>query len=130
MPRLTDKQYLKYRKYLRKLWLTRTGLYANLLPTQQWQIHEYFRPDEELTDKQLLAHRKDITAQYPSLPHQAGRTIKEFGQMLRAKAPSRATKTTITNKRGQTNTIRTGSVVRPQIDIPMLARVLIELEKH
>ena len=130
MPRLTDKQYLKYRKFLRRLWLRHQNAYSHLTPTQQWQIHAYFRPDEELTTEQLLAHRKDITTQQPSLPHQAGRAIKEFGQMLRGKAKSRATVTSSTNKRGQTSTIRVRSIARPKIDTRRLAKALIELENQ
>jgi hypothetical protein len=130
MPRLTDKQYLKYRKFLRRLWLHRQSTYSDLTPTQQWQIHAYFRPDEELTTEQLLEHRKDITTQHPSLPHEAGRTIKEFGQMLRGKAKSRATVSVSTNKRGQTRSIRVRSIARPKIDTRRLARALIELENQ
>lgn len=130
MPRLTNKQYLKYRKYLRRLWLYRPSTYSHLSPIQQWQVHEYFRPSEKLTDEQLLTHRKDITAQYPSLPHKAGRAIKEFGQILRSKAKSRATVSTYTNKRGKTTTIQVRGVVRPKIDTRRLARALVELEKE
>jgi hypothetical protein len=130
MPRLTDKQYLKYRKFLRRLWLQHKEAYSHLTPNQQWQIHEYFRPSEELTNEQLLEHRKDITIQHPSLPHQVGRNIKEFGQILRSKSKSRATVSKYTNKRGQTRNIRVRSIVRPKIDTRRLARALIELDRE
>lgn len=129
MPRLSAKDYLKYRKFLRRLWLQRQATYSYLTPTQQWQIHAFFRPDEDLTDDQLLEHRKQITAEQPSLPHQAGRAIKDFGQMLRGKAKVQATATTVsTGRKRDTKTIRARSVVRPQIDTPRLAKVLIALE--
>ena len=129
MPRLSPKQYLKQRRFPRQLWLQRISAYSYLTPTQQWQIHAFFRPSDALTDVQLLKHRKAITAEQPSLPHQAGKTIKDFGQILRGKAKVHATvKTTTTGRSKTAKTIRVRSLVRPQIDIPRLARALIELE--
>jgi hypothetical protein len=131
MPRLTDRQYLKYRKFLRRLWLNREAAYSNLSPTQQGQIHSYFRPSEELTNEQLLQHRKDITTKYPSLPHQVGRTIKEFGQILRGKAKVRATTKPYANATGKgTRRIRVQGIRRPKTDLPRLARALIEMERQ
>lgn len=127
MPRLTDKQYLEYRKFLRRLWLHRQEAYSYLTPTQQWQIHDYFRPSEELTTEQLLQHRKDIAAKRPSLPHQVGRTIKEFGQVMRGKAkPRGVTELKVpASGRGRARTIRVRGIVRPQIDYDKLALACI-----
>jgi hypothetical protein len=128
MPRLTDKQYLKYRKFLRRLWLYRLSTHSFLTPTQQWQIHAYFRPSEDLTNEELLEHRKTITVEHPSLPHQAGRAIKDFGQILRGNAKARATVTSFAGRNKTARHVGVRSIVRPQIDIPRLARVLLDLE--
>jgi hypothetical protein len=50
-------------------------------PTEQWIIHEYFMPDRDLSDLQLLMHRDAVTTARPSLPHQAGRALSRFWEM-------------------------------------------------
>jgi hypothetical protein len=79
--------------------LSNVRLFAELSPREQWQLHDFFRPSHESTDLELLAHRHRISAERPSLPHQAGRALVKFQEraaqyaLLRvrmAKAPAAA----------------------------------------
>jgi hypothetical protein len=130
MPRLSTKDYLKAHKQLRYFWLHRQSLYRYLQPTQQWQLHAFFRPSEELSKEELLQHRKMITAVRPSLPHQAGRALKELEQVMHHKVKPRGVTTMkVKSSHKGTATIGVHSIVRPQIDHRRLARALIELER-
>jgi hypothetical protein len=58
--------------HLRSFWLESEGaVFAELPPQQQWYLHDYFLPDEQLSDTELLAHRKVISRQRPSLRQSA-----------------------------------------------------------
>jgi hypothetical protein len=130
MPRLTSKQYLKHHKLLRHYWLNHQSVYSYLTPTQQWQLHKFFRPAEELGTDELLQHRKAITAAQPSLPHQVGRAISDLEAMRKTRVMSRAfTYSTVPkgSKTGKTHTVRVRSIVNSEIDMKRLAQVLIEL---
>jgi hypothetical protein len=78
MSRLTAKNYLRAHDRLRKFWLRDPSLFAELTPMEQWQLHDFFLPHRELSDLQLLQHRDAVTAERPSLPHQAGRALSRF----------------------------------------------------
>jgi hypothetical protein len=78
MPRLTAKQYLRTHDRLRRLWLHGSDILAEVSPADQWLLHAFFVPDRKLSDLALLAYRDAVTAQRPSLPHQAGRAVSRF----------------------------------------------------
>lgn len=78
MPRLTAKQYLRSHDQLRRLWLKNTVVFSYISPVEQWQLHDFFKPDRDWTDLRLLQHRDAITTSRPSLPHQAGRALNHF----------------------------------------------------
>lgn len=129
MPRLTAKRYLYARDQLRRFWLTDEGLYAELTPTEQWQLHDYFQPGKDWPAEQLLKHRAQITKERPSLPHQAGRALSKFQErvaqvaLLRvrgAKRPIAAGRPS----RGERH-LEVKAVVRPEPDLKKLSRALI-----
>jgi hypothetical protein len=117
MPRLSKKQYLKYHKTLRHLWLNHQSVYSYLSPTKQWQLHDFFQPSKELTNERLLEHRKVISKERPSLPHQAGWALKDINQVLGtfAKQPVRA------KGRHNASRVTVRPIVRPEIDGDKLA---------
>lgn len=132
MPRLTSNQYYRAHLQLRRIWLTRHGIFAEVTPAEQWQLHDYFKPSHELTKSDLLTHRTHITLKCPHLPQQAG---KAYTKLIRA-AAAWAARLTATNHqvvrisgRGVQQHIRVGGVVRPEIDAHALARALIEMAK-
>lgn len=132
MPRLAAKDYLRTHDRLRKLWLHDLRLFAELTPTDQWQLHDFFRPDKDWSDLQLLQHRDAVTAERPSLPHQAGRALEKFWtlcvsravkQVRTAKAPAGSA----TRVRQEDRQISIKAVARPEIDVEKLARAYIYL---
>jgi len=131
MPRLTAKQYLKAHDQLRRFWLHDNRLFAELSPTEQWQLHDYFKPDKDWSDLELLAHREHISKQRPSLPHQAGRALTRLHNkaahyallgVRRAKSPVAAR---IRKQSERRLTVK--AVVRPEVDADKLARAFINM---
>jgi len=133
MPRLTTKQYLRTHDQLRRLWVKNPIVFSHITPTEQWQLHDFFRPDKDWTDLQLLQHRDEVTASRPSLPHQAGRALNRFWdkaaavglkQVRAAKAPAAVAAKRV-KQQDRHLTVRV--VARPEIDTKKLARAYINL---
>lgn len=53
---------------------------AELSPTDQWLLHDFFKLSYVLSDLELLAYREAVQAVRPRLPHQAGRALSRFGE--------------------------------------------------
>jgi len=125
MPRLTNDQYIKRHQLLRQLWHKHQARFALLTPTQQWDVHDYYRPTEELTKPELLERRRRISHERPALPHRASKAFK----ILIGAAPASATPTVHTDPRTGRR-IQVRAVVRPQIDVDKLASALLMLAEH
>jgi hypothetical protein len=110
-------------RHLRAIWLQDVGWYSSLSPSEQWHLHDYFKPATDLSDKALLDHRRQVTQGRPSLPQQAGRALAEM-QQGRAPVPVTRQVTTPT-KRGKVRQVSVRSVVRPQPDFHKPARALL-----
>lgn len=132
MPRLTAKDYLRTHDRLRKLWLRDPSLFAELTPMEQWQLHDFFGPDRDPGDLELLAHREAITVQHPSLPHEAGRALTRFWEtsarvamkrVARTKAPAGPTK----RVRQQDRKFTIKPLARSELDAQKLSRAFIWL---
>ena len=122
MPRLTNVDYLNTYRYLSEVWLHDRRLFANLGTREQWYLHDYFQPSKEWSDEELLAHRTAISKQHPSLPHQAGRALKRF--IGEAERPVRVLAATPKGTRPPRGKITVKSVVRSEINMKLLARIL------
>jgi len=115
MPRLTDRDYLFIRAYLTEVWHTKQQAFSLISTTDQWYVHQYFRPSEHLSTAELLEHRKTVSGEQPSLPQCAGRAL----QHLANPRPLR-------RARGS-NRIVVYPVLRPEIDVTRLIRSLMDL---
>jgi len=73
VPRLTNKQHYTRHLQLRSLWLHDPRVFALLEPDQQAEVHRYFQPAKDLTERQLVAHRRQVSTRDPSLPNRAGK---------------------------------------------------------
>ena len=83
MPRLFDRGYLFIRSYLAEVWQTKRQAFSLISTTDQWYcnqwyLHQYLRPSDELTEPELLAHRHAVTQTQPSLPQCAGRALRHL----------------------------------------------------
>ena len=131
MPRLTAKNYLRTHDRLRKLWLRDEGVFAELSPTDQWLLHDFFVPRREQSDLELLMYRESVTTKRPSLPHQAGRDLSRFWEFTaqlgvkrvrcaKAKVPLRRVK-----QADRKLTVK--PLAQPEVDAKKLARAFIYL---
>ncbi len=131
MPRLTSELYLATHTFLWKIWLHREGLYVELSPEEQRHLHDYFRPSEDLSGTELLAHRQDISTQRPSLPHCAGRALakmeKHVSAYLNAASTGELVRAVDRLPTKRVTSVRVRAVVRPQPDLTKLARALLSL---
>lgn len=129
MPRLTDSHYLEIHHHVRRVWLEDPHPLSALSANEQWDIHRYFAPDADLSDDELLVHRRRVTRFEPNTPARAGRA---YGKLLRAidaeekfvPAPRFPRKK---YQRGEAGLLTVRAVVRPKLDVEQLARALIEI---
>lgn len=133
MPRTTTQQYLQAHRTLRSLWLDTDGaVFTELSPKEQWYLHDYFRPSEQLSSDELLAHRKTISRQRPSLPQSAGRALSLLMRMLQTYVEPRPV---VQQKPGvrlptrRVHRITVRAVVQPKPDAAKLAQVIWQMVK-
>src|SRR5207253_964212 len=79
MPRISTFHFLAVHNRLREFCITApTGLAYYVPPKDQLLIHAFFVPLQDLDRQMLLAHRKLVSAEQPSLPQRAGRALAKF----------------------------------------------------
>jgi hypothetical protein len=78
MPRLTNKDYLRFHRFLKQVWKDTPSAFSVLSPTQQQNLHRYYQPSKNLTNAELLVHRQQISKQSPSLPFNAGKAFRRI----------------------------------------------------
>lgn len=127
MPRLTSTHYLQLHHRLRKLWLKDHGLFADLTPVEQWMLHDFFKPDSGLSNTDLIAHRKRVTAARPGLPQQAGKALARFDQLSKTKTPTSKAHST-SGRKSRSFTLK--PIVNPEPDAKKLARAFWMLAEH
>ena len=122
MPRLNNTNYTNRHRWLRQLWLKSPRTFSILRPNQQWDVHDYYRPSEKLTSKQLLAHRRHITKTRPALPQRASKALMVLAGIAPVPKPTSV-------KYGKRRIV-VRALVQPQIDVERLARALMALAEH
>ena len=136
MPRLTTRDYLRIRHFLIRLWAQGDGHDFAALPGHaQRDLHDYFAPAVSMSDRDALAHRKQMTEAFPSLPQKAGRAFEGLrasfeGRPNRLVDQHRAESTRMLNVGGKARAIRIAAVSRPKIDTHYLAMALLQLVKE
>lgn len=118
MPRLTPSTYLIHHQQLKTVWETHQYWFAALSPNDQWALHQFYKPSVNLTATELLAHRRAVTAADPSLPHRAGRAYAKLSHGERSRAIAGT---------ASSRAITVRSVVRPEPDLRLLAKVYIRM---
>lgn len=131
MPRLTNLDYLNQRQRLMVAWEFRSQLIAELKPYEQHSLHDFFAISREMYDEDAITYRQEQTKREPSLPHKAGRAYAHFEQIIAADRERRAAVTVETvpvrGAKRPKKTIRVAGLVRPEHDIPGLARMIHRL---
>lgn len=144
MPRLTHKSYIKRHHWLKRQWHHQGNLFTILSALHQQQVHAYFVPTKDLTDDQLVAHRRQVTEDQPSLPQAASKLYVimanayldaldqadddpvKFGQAVTAHRQPDAATTTRTRK----GSITVTSLARPEPDEKGVIRVLLDMARQ
>lgn len=105
---------------LRRVWDECNELYGRLSSREQQALHRYFIPMIDATDAELRKHRKDVTAENPSLPHRAGRA---YSRMERGERSPR-----ISMPVGKNRYVYVEAVLRPEPDLRLLSKAVIMIE--
>jgi hypothetical protein len=139
MPRLSNELYIDRHRFLRKMWLECDELYSILEVNQQWEVHRFYQPSKELSEEELIAHRKAITKEQPGLPAVAGRHFALLYQSFRvayayADGDEMRFRSAISQMSRQRPPHQTGkrqvwvrAVANPEPDLAKLASALIDL---
>lgn len=89
-------------------------------------------PGSVVPDDQALEHRRQVTAEKPSLPHTAGkayRRIEGAAQLLQKeldKEPSQDPTKSVRVPRGSNYRIWVNAIARPEVDAGLLAEALLD----
>lgn len=142
MPRLSTRDYCQRHQFLRRLWSESTVIFASLSAEQQWAVHDFYQPSKQLTEAELLEHRRTITESRPSLPNVASTYYQRLRRIYdTASTPSgmnrqllhqsvskqsRGASHSYDTQRGR-RTIRVHAVVKPELDAKLLARLLLDM---
>jgi hypothetical protein len=124
MPKLSNDDYLIRHEILHRVWGTDNRHFTHLKYQQQRDLHDYYDPAKDLTNDELLAHRKKVAKQHPSLPQRAS---KAFLVMLRPETQREPAHSSL-DRKGRKITIR--PLVRPEIDTEQLARALLRMAEQ
>jgi hypothetical protein len=95
------------------------GAYSLLSSSDQWAIHRFYAPTDDIDDKTLRDYRRSVTKIDPSLPQRAGRAYAK----LKRGEWSKVDYAVMPNGRA----ISVRAVVRPKPDAELLARVFWQM---
>lgn len=157
MPRLTNNDFLMRHRFLKRLWEDESlqSLYGELLPQEQWEIHQYYQMINTGSGADIVETRTTVNAGDESLPQCAGRAYaKLFGafQQIAATAGHHVTgpedtftlfeevsavyqrlrisgPAVTTQKRGA-RLHRIKAIAKPEIDIQRYAETILLLAQH
>lgn len=135
MPRLTFKDYLEHRAFLKLAWEEFDQLYSLLPVDQQWQLHDYYQPLHSYTEDELREHRAHITKTNPSRPAQAGRHYAKLHRVYEtalrmAQQDHRAERRARTPAAPGSRRVTVRAVARPEPDLHKLSLALIALARE
>lgn len=91
--------------------------FAMVTTRDQRYLHDYFRFSEQLSDTELLEHRKGASSERPTLPQCAGRALRHLANPQ------------YVWRRGHQR-IRVYGLVRPELNLHKLVHVIVELQRQ
>lgn len=124
MPRLTNTTYLQMHRLVRSIWNDNLMVFGYVSHSDQRYLHQYFQPDSQPTDLELLAHRRRVSKKAPSLPQCAGRAFSHLLVAERRVAEVRV-RTDRPRVIGDKRRLVVRSALRPDIDIERIAKVVV-----
>lgn len=113
------------------MWQRYPSAFAILTPKAQWEVHDFYQPSKELTKEQLLAHRRQISRERPSLPAAAGKHFDILNDYFRSDRELPKTEPSLDRSesaQGAGNRqVRVRALVRPEPNLKLLASALVDL---
>ena len=125
MPRLTDHEYLRLHQQLHEIWCGHQQLFGWLTFRDQGYLHAYFQLAVIVPDHALLAHRRQVTAEQPSLPQCAGRAYSRLARIVGSGPPTHVRVQTFPSGRARERRLYAVSVRQPVIDAERIAKVAV-----
>ncbi|HEU4715835.1 MAG TPA: hypothetical protein VFS14_03320 [Candidatus Saccharimonadales bacterium] len=132
MPRVTFEMYCRQHLNLKNTWKYAPGHFAKISAENQWRLHDYFRPSEDLTRDELHKHwlevRKDPSSSHPQCAGRAYTAMRPYIVNAPIKVVSVPVEHTARGKNGQ-KVVRVEGLVRPEIDVEKFAKALLSIAK-
>jgi hypothetical protein len=131
MPRLTNQQYLTRRLLVLREWHDNHGRAFGFLRTsEQRALHDYFGTLKPFRPTEALEYRQRISGERPALAQAAGRAYILF-QSARQFVPKPVSKESVRARAaGAKRQITVSPIVRPEIDVDRLARLLLKMARQ
>lgn len=128
MPRLSSSDYYKRYKYLNYVWREQQGVFGELTPRDQWDLHAFYELSKSKSKEECVAYRQQMRKERPGLGQTAARAFLRFEVAYeRYKNPKPVRKST---KRGPVTGVTVKALVRPKIDWEKLARVYLDAARR
>ncbi len=131
MPRLSSADYLDHRLHLRVAWNDDAAGFGALSGSAQRALHDFYAPTQELRKHEALEHRRVVSRGRPSLPHEAGRAYRrieaEWRRLDHRSKLLASTQPAGTRISSRNRHVTLQPVWRPEPDIPLLVRALIDI---
>jgi hypothetical protein len=143
MPRVTKREQYKRHLFLRTVWIgpVHQACLAVLSANEQWKLHAFYRPDEDLTVKQFRDHLCAMRQDRPELFHVSGKLYRHievaFVQQTRrtntqqhkqSASPKSARSKVPAWRQGGQVTIH--GVLRPKPDLNKLLKAMIQMPRE
>lgn len=143
MSRVTQREQYKRHMFLRTVWIDPgyQACLAVLSANEQWKLHAFYRPSEELTLMQFRDHLRAIRQDQPQLSHVGGKLYRQveiaFVQQTRRintqqhkqPAPSKSARSKVPAWR-QGGRVTVHGVVRPKPDLSKLLKAMIQMARE
>jgi len=129
MPRLTHDEYRNRRVHLRADWLHGAPTAGSLTAAQQEALDAVYAPEQDLTDREAIAHRKVILRTRPELTRAAGLAYRSFAAragIVAATIPLSSVRASIpAGRRRGRSVIRARSDPNNVVNMQLLAEALL-----
>lgn len=142
MPRVTQREQYKRHLFLRTIWInpSRQACLTALSANEQWKLHAFYLPSEELTFKQFRDHLQAMRQDQPQLCHVSGKlyrhvevafveqTRRTNTQQHKQSAPPKSARSKAPTWR-QGGQVAVHGVVRPRPDLNKLLKAMIQMNR-
>lgn len=136
MPRVTQREQYKRHLFLLSVWSdpSKQACLAVLSTKEQWKLHSFYQPSEDLTLRQFSDHLHAIQQDHPQLRHVSGKLYRRvelaltWHEQRQAESAKSQTHHKASVRRG--GQVVVYGVVRPKPDLNKLLKALIQMARE